>query len=137
MVCPRCRAILDQELSGTCPNCGMPYARTTTVVMKTSAVLIAAGDGPQVYPSVADVPTGLRRALQESTNGANAATILIADRRGKEEIARALERIGESEDATTPVSGHRLLGLSWRNWIGVAIGFATGAAAWLLLSHHW
>jgi hypothetical protein len=105
--------------------------------MKTSAVLIASDGGPHVYPSVADVPTSLRRALQESTNGANAATILIADRRGKEEIARALERIGESEDASTSVAGHRLLGLSWRNWIGVAIGFATGAAAWLLLSHHW
>jgi hypothetical protein len=133
MVCPRCQAILDQELSGTCPKCGMPYAHTTTIVMKTSAVLIAAGGDPQVYPSVADVPATLRRALEESTNGANAETILIADRR----IARALERLGESGDTTAPDVRHRLLGLSWRNWIGVAIGLATGAAAWLLLSHHW
>src|SRR5690348_78413 len=98
MVCPRCGHSLEQDSSGQCPKCGMPYARKTSVVMKTSAVLIAAGGEHQVYRSVADVPAGLRKALQDSTSSPNAATILIADRGGKQEIARALERVGE----TTP-----------------------------------
>ena len=137
MVCPRCRFSLEKDSSGRCPNCGMAYARTTSVVMKTSAVLIAAGGERQVYRSVAEVPASLRKALQDSTNGINSATILIADRRGKEEIAKAMERVSE---VTTPAPESpvgRMWGLSWRNWIGVAIGFASGWVAWLICAHKW
>jgi hypothetical protein len=105
--------------------------------MKTSAVLIAAGGDPQVYRSVAEVPVSLRKTLQDSTNGVNAATILIADRRGKEEIARALDRVAEDSVPCAGKPGWRWLGLSWRNWLGVAIGFVTGAAAWMLCAHRW
>jgi hypothetical protein len=137
MVCPRCRYSLEQDSSGRCPKCGMPYARSTSVVMKTSAVLIAAGGERQVYPSVSAVPAGLRKTLQDSTSGANSATILIADRRGKEEIAKALERVSESVPTVPATRVVRLLGLSWRNWVGVAIGFASGVIGWLVCSHHW
>jgi hypothetical protein len=105
--------------------------------MKTSAVLIAAGGERQVYRSVNDVPANLRKMLQDTTSGANSATILIADRRGKEEIAKALERVSESVPALAPSPVSRLFGLSWRNWVGVAIGFAGGLIAWLICSHHW
>jgi hypothetical protein len=137
MVCPRCRFSLEKDSSGKCPNCGMPYARTTSVVMKTSAVLIAAGGERQVYRSVAEVPASLRKILQDSTSSRNSATILIADRRGKEEIAKALERVSETspEPAESPV--RRVLGLSMRNWIGVAIGFASGVLAWMICAHRW
>ncbi len=139
MVCPRCRASLDKDSVGRCPNCGMPYAQKISVVMKTSAVLIASGARSQVYRSVAEVPASLRKTLQDSTSGANSATILIADRRGKEEIAKALDRVPES--AAMPAREVRnswsFRDLSWRNWVGVAIGFASGAMAWLLCSHHW
>ena len=115
----------------------MPYARSTSLVMKTSAVMIAAGGERQVYQSVNDVPAGLRKMLQDSTSGVNSATILIADRRGKEEIAKALERVSEPAPAQPANPPLRILGLSWRNWIGVAIGFASGAIALLVCSHHW
>lgn len=137
MVCPRCRYSLDQDSSGRCPKCGLSYARSTSVVMKTSAVLIAAGGERQVYQSVNDVPPTLRKMLQESTSGANAATILIADRRGKEEIAKALERVAEPAPAPASPAAARVLGLSWRNWLGVGIGFASGVIGWLLCSHYW
>jgi hypothetical protein len=29
-----------------------------------------------------------------------------------------------------------MFGLSWRNWIGVGIGFASGLLAWLVCAHH-
>jgi hypothetical protein len=112
----------------------MAYARRKSVVMKTSAVLIAAGGERQVYRSVSEVPASLRRLLQESTNSANSATILIADRRGKEEIAKALARVSEATPAT-PM--RRILGLSWRNWVGVGAGFVTGLIGWLICAHYW
>jgi hypothetical protein len=75
--------------------------------------------------------------LQDTTSGANSATILIADRRGKEEIAKALERVSETVPALPASPAMRVLGLSWRNWVGVGIGFASGVIAWLVCSHHW
>src|SRR5215475_4500391 len=135
MVCPRCRSSLEKDSSGKCPSCGMAYARTTSVVMKTSAVLIAAGGERQVYRSVAEVPASLRKVLQDSTSSRNSATILIADRRGKEEIAKALERVSEPSSEPPEAPPRRLLGLSWRNWVGVAIGFASGMLAWLICAH--
>ena len=37
--------------------------------------------------------SGLRTRLLKSTNGANSATILIADRRGRKEISRAMRKL--------------------------------------------
>jgi hypothetical protein len=137
MVCPRCGFSLEQEFSGRCPKCGTNYSRATSVVMKTSAVLIAAGGGCQLYKSVSEVPPNLRRTLQESTNSRNSATILIADRRGKEEIAKALERISETPPALVPVNVERNFALCWRNWAGVAIVVASGLIAWFVCIHRW
>ena len=60
------------------------------VTVKTSTIFIAKGGKTQVYRSVSEVPPRLRKELEESTNSFNSATILIADRRGREEILRAL-----------------------------------------------
>ena len=60
------------------------------VTVKTSTIFIAKGEKTRVYRSVQDVPPHLRKELEDSTNGFNSATILIADRRGREEILRAL-----------------------------------------------
>src|ERR1700691_5228138 len=60
------------------------------VTVKTSTIFIAKSGKTQVYRSVNEVPPKLRKELEESTNGFNSATILIADRRGREEIVRAL-----------------------------------------------
>ena len=56
------------------------------VTVKTSTIFIAKGGKTQVYRSVSEVPPRLRKELEESTNSFNSATILIADRRGREEI---------------------------------------------------
>ena len=60
------------------------------VTVKTSTIFIAKGGRTRVYRSVEEVPARLRKELEESTNGFNSATILIADRRGRAEIIRAL-----------------------------------------------
>ena len=61
------------------------------VTVKTSTIFIAKGGRTRVYRSVTEIPQRLRKELEESTNGFNSATILIADRRGRKEILRALQ----------------------------------------------
>ena len=60
---------------------------------QTSTVMISSGGADVVYRSVDDVPARLRSRLLKSTNGSNSATILIADRRGRKEIARAMRNL--------------------------------------------
>ena len=89
MRCPRCRRLSDDEL--TCAKCGAPLANSG--VVKTASILISAGDAEGVYRSVEELPEPLRAKFTVATQGLNSATILIADRRGREEIARALRKL--------------------------------------------
>jgi hypothetical protein len=66
------------------------------VTLKTSTIFIAKKGRTQVYHSVGEIPRELRQELEDSTNGFNSATILIADRRGREEIRRALNGLPSS-----------------------------------------
>jgi hypothetical protein len=60
------------------------------VTLKSSTIFISVGNKTEVFRSVDDVPPPLRKKLEQSTNSINSATILIADRNGKEEIVRAI-----------------------------------------------
>jgi hypothetical protein len=60
------------------------------VTVKTSTIFIAKRGPTQVYRSVGEIPANLRKELEASTNSFNSATILIADRRGRAEIVKAL-----------------------------------------------
>jgi hypothetical protein len=57
--------------------------------VKTSTILIAVGRGLSVYRKLEEVPPRLRARLAKSTAGANAGTVVIADRRGAQELLRA------------------------------------------------
>lgn len=91
MNCTQCRKKYAQD-SARCPHCGEPNPETSGV-MQTSVVLISAGGEDMIYRTVDDVPSRLRTQLLRSTNGANSATILIADRRGRKQVAKALRSI--------------------------------------------
>jgi hypothetical protein len=62
----------------------------STQTIRQSTILIASGKRTSVYSSLDQVPAGLKRKLMHSTSGSNSATILLADRAGREEIVRAL-----------------------------------------------
>src|SRR3982751_4840420 len=91
MTCSRCRKKLERA-SPRCPHCGHRVTAASGT-FQVSTVLISARGSERVYRSVDDVPAGLRTRLLKSTNSANSATILIADRRGRKEIARAMRKL--------------------------------------------
>ncbi len=98
MLCPQCQRPLESVTGSQCPHCGATLQRPSGVV-KSSVIVISAGGHDGVYRSVDEIPQPLRRQLQKTTNGLNSATILIADRRGRNELARALRRIPRSDSA--------------------------------------
>ena len=58
---------------------------------RSSTIFIATGRETRVYRSVEDVPPELRQKLVSCTRGINSATILIADKHGREELVRSLQ----------------------------------------------
>ena|SRR6476646_1988587 len=90
MLCPECNRSFEGD-AGTCPRCGQERG-----VVKTSTILISSGERQTVYRSVEEVPDSLKRQLIRSTNGTNSATIVIADRRGRKEIAKAIRNLPAS-----------------------------------------
>lgn len=120
--------------SDRCPRCGAAIMRMESGVVKTSTVFIASDGVRSVYPSLRDVPEPLRRRLVESTSGRNSGTILIADRRGKEEIEKAarIERAPRLRDITPHDR------LNWRSlWPAAVALIVVLAGIWLAFLAHW
>ena len=61
------------------------------VLSKSSTIFIGTSESTQVYRSLSEIPAPLRRRLRETTQSPTSATILIADKRGREELIRALQ----------------------------------------------
>ena len=111
MTCPECNQIFESD-EGSCPHCGRMKG-----VVKTSTILISAGGTRKVYRSVEDVPGPMRKRLLRSTNGLNSATIVIADRQGRKEIAKAIRSLpaavtAESKTARAAAQGLQVARLS-------------------------
>jgi hypothetical protein len=103
MICPEC----NHKYSGAgCPRCA-----TSKGVVKTSTILISAGETRAVYRSVDEMPDSLKRQLLRSTNGPSSATIVIADRKGRKQVARAIRSLpvaGPSDPAVPAVRSDRV-----------------------------
>jgi hypothetical protein len=119
------------------------------VTVKTSTIFIAKGGKTRVYRSVSEVPEPLRKELEESTNSFNSATILIADRRGRQEIVRALNGLPSSlrtrlssslsSKPATPAEPVKER-MRWilfirRNWVEILLPGAVGLIVWLAFNY--
>ena len=119
------------------------------VTVKTSTIFIAKGNRTKVYRSVSEVPPRLRKELEASTNGFNSATILIADRRGREEILRVLNGLPtnlrtrlasslvERKTAAKAVAKRTaVVGFVVRNWVEMLLPAAVGIVIWMAFRYH-
>ena len=114
---------------------------------RTSTIFISTSDDTKVYRSVEDVPLPLRQKLLECTRGMNSATILIADKQGREELVRALQgrpsevqcrlvdnlrsRQPEAKDCNKDnAEDSSELVKSLRFWLEVLLPVAAGASLW-------
>ena len=112
------------------------------VTLKSSTIFISVGNKTEVYRNVEDVPPQLRKKLEQSTNSINSATILIADRKGKEEIVRAIRGLpsslrsrlttslrSEGRKDTRDTDRWALVG---QDWAEILLPAVIGLAVWLL-----
>jgi hypothetical protein len=137
MRCPTCNRTMDGDPQN-CPYCGEPVPERIAGMLKTSTILISAADTESVYRSVREIPEPLRKKLLRSTNGLNSRTILIANRRGEQRIARALKNLPGAPPETpdsplsvpAPASPPKL---TLAQAAGILLAGATGVVAWLLL----
>jgi len=149
MNCRRCGKKFDAAEGLACPYCGAAHAAAKSGVMKSSTILISAGQTDAVYRSVKEVPAPLRRKLLKSTNGLNSATVLIADRRGREEIARAIQNLPSSlqrrflkpfrEEPQRDSNGARawLLRPPVKTTIAWLLGAGSVLVIWFTFTHRW
>ena len=117
------------------------------VTVKTSTIFIAKRGQTRVYRSVDEIPAKLRKELDESTNSFNSATILIADRRGREEIVKALNgmpstlRSRLANSLTPRPAGERasdtpenkiapMMHFVRRNWLEITLPAAVALIVW-------
>ncbi len=114
------------------------------VTLKSSTIFISVGNKTEVYRSVNDVPPQLRKKLEQSTNSINSATILIADRKGKEEIVRAIRGLPSSlrsrlthslrSEARKESHASGRWTLLWQDWAEILLPAAIGLTVWLLFN---
>jgi len=111
--------------------------------IRSSTIFIAVGDETRVYRSVDEIPAHLRQKLEQTTNGLNSATILIADRRGREEIVRAIRGLPSGVRSRLAATlkargGQKRWHFGWRtlvrHWAEILLPGVIGVSIWLLLS---
>lgn len=132
MICPSCQEPYSVG-ARACPHCGTRILHINYGLVKTTSVLIASDEVNAIYSSLQDVPEPLRRRVQASTTGRNSGTIVIADRRGKEEIEKAarFQQVGE-------FGGRDQTHVRWNRIWPAAVALIIGAAgAWVAFVFRW
>jgi hypothetical protein len=110
-----------------------------TLTVKSSTIFISIGKRTKIYRSFEDVPPVLRKRLEQSTSGMNSATILIADRNGREELVRSIQglpsgvqtRVGANRKPKIPVLPTARLWKDCRHWMELGGIGILGLGIWL------
>ena len=102
--------------------------------VRTSVILVAVDNRIEAYASLEDVPVELRERLIESTSGDDAATILIADHKGRDAVLRSLRQraLARRRGVPAPASRWQVFGGWLRTWGAILLSGAAGLAVWLI-----
>jgi hypothetical protein len=132
MTCSRCGKKFD-EAEARCPHCGEAQAGAKGL-FQTSTVMISSGGADLVYRTVEEVPSGLRTRLLKSTSGGNSGIILIADQRGRKEIAKVVGKLPGVRNRPSPAEW---LTPRWKRGVAaVLVLLALALVAWAF-ARHW
>jgi hypothetical protein len=104
--------------------------------IKTRTIFIATRGKTALYHAFEDVPPGLRKKLVKSTTGANSGTVLIADRRGLQELVRTgLRQQRSSRKAPLPRRARIRLAFDFlvSHWPEIGLSGALAILLWLAL----
>jgi hypothetical protein len=110
------------------------------MTQRCSTIFISIGDETKVYHSVEEIPLRLRERLIESTQGVNSATILIADKDGREQILKAVHKSesihgNRHRNAISGVVGKwDLPQLTWHGLGRMLVLGGLGYILWLLIT---
>ncbi len=107
--------------------------------VKTRTILIASRGKMRVYQATEDVPPALRKQLLKSTSGTNCGTVLIADRRGLQELVRAgvrqrsAARPAARPQKRQPRRAERIAQFALAHWPELGLSGALAVLLWLAL----
>lgn len=107
--------------------------------LKFSTIFVATAEGTRVFRSVEEMPPSLRQTLRKGTHRMQSATILIADRNGREEVARAIKGLPSRVSFRAMEQARTRQTLAERirsrgNWIDLGLLGSMGLLIWLLSS---
>jgi hypothetical protein len=110
-----------------------------TSTFKTSTIFVATGKRTRVFQSMDDVPRSLRKRMTDNLSGPNTRTLIVADRRGREYLLKALQRVTNGSGLllrpdTHLATQHERLHKAWttakRYWLEIALIGLLGGAGW-------
>ena len=112
-----------------------------TSTYKTSTIFVSTGQRTRVFRSIDEVPAALRKKLNDNIAGPNCRTLIVADRRGREYLFRALKRATAHAGPVNACQTARGRGLitRWTDvrdyWLEIGLIGLLGVASWALF--HW
>jgi|SRR4051794_29367551 hypothetical protein len=103
---------------------------------KTSTILVSMGRRMRVFKSIEEMPDGLKKRVTENMSGPNSRTLVVADRRGREYLLKALKRAGEASVEKRKKVYSDTLTRKCRKlsawWVEIGLITMLGAACWAL-----
>jgi hypothetical protein len=110
-----------------------------TSTYKTSTILVSTGRRTRVFKSMEDMPARLRKRVSENMAGPNSRTLVVADRRGREYLLKALNRAAKSTGNSRKPNNHQASGSrgnrASRYWIEIGLITLLAVISWALF--HW
>ena len=108
-----------------------------TSTYKTSTIFVSTGQRTRVFRSMEDLPVSLRKKLNENIAGPNSRTLIVADRRGREYLFRALKQATRQVAVKRGSDARTRARAMWSDWRAYSIEFGLigllGIAGWALL----